>query len=73
MITTSLEDYEALALRLADADRLRQLRARLAANRKTAGLFDASRFVRNLEKAYRTMWEIYAGGQPPRAFAVSET
>ncbi len=72
LVTTSLEDYQALALRLArDADLLARLRSRLEANRKRSPLFDAAQFARNLEKAYLTMWEIYASGAKPRAFAVS--
>jgi len=74
LITTSLEDYEALALRLArDAGMLASLRARLAQARENSGLFDARQFVRNLEAAYARMWEIHASGQPPRAFAVGST
>jgi predicted O-linked N-acetylglucosamine transferase (SPINDLY family) len=72
LITTSLEDYEATALRLArDGVRLAELRARLEANRATCGLFDGARFARNLEKAYATMWDIYRAGGKPRAFAVN--
>jgi predicted O-linked N-acetylglucosamine transferase (SPINDLY family) len=74
LVTTSLADYEAMALRLArDADLLGAIRSRLNANRKTSSLFDAGRFARNLEKAYSTMWEICASGEKPRAFAVSAT
>jgi len=73
LITTSLEAYQAMALRLArDADLLADLRARLAANRKTSRLFDAGQFVRNLEKAYVAMWETYRSGAGPRHFAVPE-
>jgi predicted O-linked N-acetylglucosamine transferase (SPINDLY family) len=72
LVARSLEDYRATALRLAkDADLLAHLRTRLEANRKTSPLFDAGQFARNLEKAYATMWEIYACGEKPRAFAVS--
>jgi predicted O-linked N-acetylglucosamine transferase (SPINDLY family) len=71
LITTSLEDYEAMALRLArDADMLANVRARLAENRKTSGLFDARQFVRNLERAYVRMWEVHACGEQPRPFAI---
>ena len=63
-----------MALRLArNADLLRVLRARLAANRTTSTLFDAELFARNLERAYTTMWNIHAAGEKPRAFAVSAT
>jgi protein O-GlcNAc transferase len=74
LVTASLKDYQAMALRLArNAELLGEVRARLEANRKTSPLFDAAWFARNLEKAYLTMWEIYASGEKPRAFAVSAT
>jgi predicted O-linked N-acetylglucosamine transferase (SPINDLY family) len=71
LVAGSLDEYQATALRLAsDADLLAGLRARLEANCKTSRLFDAERFARSIEGAYRTMWEIYASGEKPRAFAV---
>ena len=71
LITTSLEDYEAAALRLArEPGRLQDLRARLWKNRLTCGLFDGGRFAGNLERAYETMWEIHASGEKPRSFRV---
>jgi predicted O-linked N-acetylglucosamine transferase (SPINDLY family) len=73
LITTNLADYEATALRLArDAGLLADLRARLAEGRASSPLFDARRFARNMERAYAKMWEIYASGEPPRGFAVTE-
>ena len=49
----SLEDYEALALKLArDPAALQALRERLEQNRATQPLFDTARFTRNLEAAY---------------------
>ncbi len=71
LITRSLDEYYSLALQLArDAAHLGGLRSRLAANQKTSRLFDAGQFALNLEKAYVAMWEIYASGERPRAFAV---
>jgi len=71
LITTSLQEYEELALRLArDGDLLNELRARLQANRKTSRLFDGGQFARSLEQAYVKMWEIYASGAEPRGFKV---
>jgi predicted O-linked N-acetylglucosamine transferase (SPINDLY family) len=71
LVTASLEEYEALALRLARGDPLlAALRARLEAGRASAALFDTDRFRRHLESAYRTMWEIAQRGEPPRAFDV---
>jgi len=73
LVTASLEDYEALALRLALGDPLlAALRARLEAGRDSADLFDTDRFRRHLESAYRTMQEIAQRGEAPRAFAVED-
>ena len=72
LVTNSLDAYQAMASRLArNADLLAQLRARLEANRATSPLFDGGRFARNLEKAYLTMWDIYASGEKPIALEVS--
>ncbi|MDB5741553.1 MAG: repeat-containing protein, partial [Alphaproteobacteria bacterium] len=52
LIAESPEDYEALALALArEPARLGELRAKLAANRATAPLFDTTHFARDLEAA----------------------
>ena len=59
LVTTSLGEYEALALRLAgDPDRLRSLREKLCQNRLTFPLFDSRRFARHLEGAYAAMWQL---------------
>jgi predicted O-linked N-acetylglucosamine transferase (SPINDLY family) len=71
LITSSAEEYEWLALKLArDADRLAALRARIAARRSSNPLFDTQRFCSNLEAAYVTMIERSRRGEPPAAFAV---
>lgn len=71
LITTSLGEYEAMALRLArNSAKLRELRARLADNRRTYPLFDTARCTRNLEAAYRHMSEIRKAGRPARAFSI---
>jgi protein O-GlcNAc transferase len=71
LITTSLEDYEALAHRLArDPALLGAIKAKLARNRDTHPLFDTARFTRHIEAAYVTMWERYQRRETPKAFAV---
>jgi protein O-GlcNAc transferase len=71
LITSSLAEYEALALRLArDAPLLRSFRDRLARNRSTCALFDTDRFRRHIESNYTTMWEIAQRGESPRSFRV---
>ena len=72
MVTTSLAEYETLARDLAlDPGRLGAIKARLAANRATAPLFDSRRFTRHLEAAYIIMWERARRGEPPESFSVS--
>ena len=72
LVTYSLEDYEALALRLArEPDCLKQLKHKLLGQRLTAPLFDIKRYTQGLEAAYTTMWENWAEGHEPRSFAVA--
>ena len=71
LIAASLEAYEALALALArDPARLAALKQKLAANRRTAPLFDAPRFCRHIEAAYETMMAIARAGEAPRPFDI---
>jgi len=71
LVTNSVADYEALALRLArDPALLSDLRQKLARNRTTHPLFDTERFTRHLESAYTTMWERTQRREPPESFAV---
>ena len=65
LVTHSLQEYEALALRLArNPGQLRAVRDKLAHNRETAALFDAPAFARNLEAAYWKMWDNHLHGGP---------
>ncbi len=71
LVTPSLADYEALALSLArDPQMLAGLRARLAANRLTGPLYDAARFTRSIEAAWRRMMETSRQGRKPESFTV---
>jgi protein O-GlcNAc transferase len=72
LVTTSLEEYEALALKLAtDPALLGALKAKIAAHRRTHALFDTARFCRGIETAYVTMHERHRRGEPPEGFAVA--
>ena len=72
LVTQSLEEYEALAVRLAkDTAALAILRRKLAANRAAAPLFDTDRCRRHIEAAYARMWEIHCQGRAPHSFDVS--
>ena len=66
LVTTTLEQYEALAIELAtQAQRLGALRTRLAGNRLRAPLFDTALFTRHLENAYLQMYQRHQRGLPP--------
>ncbi|MBK3774075.1 tetratricopeptide repeat protein [Azospirillum brasilense] len=61
LVTDSPAAYEALALDLArDPGRLAGLKARLATARTASPLFDGDRFARDLEDAYRAIWQRFA-------------
>jgi protein O-GlcNAc transferase len=72
LVTSSLAEYEALALHLArDTTALAVIKAKLRANRDTLPLFDIQWFTRQLEAAYLTMHERQQKGLAPAAFAVA--
>jgi len=71
LVTTSLADYHALALRYASDRRLlAELKMRVAACR-TSPLFDSRRFVRDLEEAYAVVVARSRDGLVPDHIAVS--
>ena len=66
LITSSLEDYEALAIDLAtNPKKLKAIKDKLAANLSTAPLYDTPLFTKNLESAYTEMYERYHDGLDP--------
>ena len=72
LITETLSEYEALALKLAtEPALLLAMRARLRKNQVTAALFDIQRYTRNIEAAYTGMWCRWCEGNPAAAFDVS--
>jgi protein O-GlcNAc transferase len=71
LITYTLEDYERVALDLArDPDKLRPLRARLAANRDTSPLFNTGQYCRHLEAAYQELHAKRTRGEQPVGLAL---
>ena len=72
LITASLEDYEALALKLAkDPVALAALREKLVRNQASAPLFDTDRSRLGIEAAYRHMATTARRGDPPASFSVT--
>ncbi len=62
------DEYVRLAAELAkDRPRLTELRGTLRARMRASPLMDAPRFARNIETAYRTMWQQWCGKNPSGA------
>jgi predicted O-linked N-acetylglucosamine transferase (SPINDLY family) len=71
LITHSLGEYEALALKLArDGDYRADVAARLLRNRGVLPLFDTDRFRHHIEAAYRAMWERWQRGESPGSLSI---
>src|ERR1700722_2140356 len=71
LITHSLADYEALALRLVrDPAYLAALKDRLIRNRDESRLFDPQSATRHIESAYQTMADIARRNEKPRSFKI---
>ena len=65
-IARDLEDYRRIALTLArEPAKLAALKAKLAANRTRAPLFDTGLFARKLEFAFREIWRLHCAGSKP--------
>ncbi len=72
LVTRSLKEYEALALKLAhDPALVAAIRAKLAQNREAYPLFDTARFSRHIEAAYVTMWRRHQRRMTPEPFTVA--
>ena len=66
LITSSQEEYEAVAINLAtNPEQLAKLKLKLEQNRLTTPLFDTQRYARDIEAAYTGMYERYHADLPP--------
>jgi predicted O-linked N-acetylglucosamine transferase (SPINDLY family) len=71
LITTTQEQYEALAIELAiNPKKLENIKFKLANNRLTAPLFETPLFTKNLEAAYVKMIERYQNDLEPGHIAI---
>ena len=63
LIVPSLVEYEELACTLAtDTDKLYEMRNHLEKSRTNCAAFDTARWVKNVEKAFDTIWEMNEKG-----------
>ena len=71
LITSSLDEYETLARKLArDPPQLAALKEKLARNRSGYPLFDTARFTRHIESAFMVMQDNQQRGVSPVSFSV---
>jgi predicted O-linked N-acetylglucosamine transferase (SPINDLY family) len=71
LVTHTLDDYEALAFKLAtDPTLLAAVRQKLNHNRLTLPLFKTDRLRSHIERAYERMWEIFQSGEAPQPIVV---
>jgi protein O-GlcNAc transferase len=71
LVTDDIESYARLALRIAlEPALVAQLRDRLRRNRVTHPLFNTDRYRRQIEAAYRRMWQNWQRGEPPGNFSI---
>ena len=74
LIAHNIEEYEALAVRLAhNPCELQTIRQKLTKNRLTKPLFDTLRFAKHLETSYKEMWKIFMADERPQQIEVAET
>ena len=72
IITSTQEEYEALAIDLAlNPNKLTNIKNKLASNRFTTPLFDTPLFTQNLEAAYCEMYERYQTDLEPDHIVIS--
>lgn len=68
LVAQSPDQYIDIACGLAqDAARLASLRAGMRERMRASALMDAQRFTRNLESAYRLMWQTWCAGESNRS------
>jgi len=74
LITSTQDEYEALAIELAtDPEKLAQIKQKLYNNRLTTPLFDTPLFTKHLEEAYTQMYERYHADLPPDHIYINST
>ena len=67
LITQTSFEYEQLAIELGrNPNKLHEIAEKLKANKLTTTLFDTTLFTKNLEKAYRSIYDLHKAGKSPK-------
>lgn len=73
LVKKTAEEYEDFAVHIANnPDKRAALKEKLLENRNKEPLFDTAGFTKNLEQAYKLMWENYTNGNDPNTITVSK-
>ena len=72
LVPDSLDAYETTAIRLARDDKALQTIRRNLGERRWARLFNTENSCRDLEAAFRAMWQRSQRGDPPEDFSIPE-
>ena len=71
LITESLNDYEKLAIELANnKNKLTNIKRKLKENVKNYTLFNTELYCKNLENAYKRVYDNYFQGKEPQDFLI---
>ena len=74
LITTTLEEYEELAVALAENPaRLQAMRKHLEDSRDSSAAFDTARWVGNAEQGFTQAWALHAQGKAPADIDVTDS
>jgi predicted O-linked N-acetylglucosamine transferase (SPINDLY family) len=73
LVTQTVEDYEALALKLAnDPSHLKSVKQKIIENRFSEPLFDTELFTSHLESGFRQAYKNYFDGRSPETIYISK-
>ena len=69
LITTNIEDYKKLAIKLYnEKSYLDEIKKKIFINKKNSNLFKAEVYTKNIEKAYKKVHQNYRDGLKPQNF-----
>ena len=69
LITTNIEDYKKLAIKIYNEKTyLDEIKNKIAVNKKNSNLFKAEVYTKNIERAYKKVYQNYLDGIKPQNF-----
>ena len=69
LITTNIEDYKKLAIKIYNEKTyLDEIKKKIAVNKKNSNLFKSEVYTKNIERAYKKVHQNYLNGIKPQNF-----